>query len=399
MALGDDGELKQEKAVKILQLRQEDKTEEQNAKLVSAAKKESIVWEALGAHPNCVRLYETMYSDDFAFMVMEKCSSSLLSHLERQPDLNERVYGKIFAQMLTGIAHCHSLFVIHRDVKPDNFLVGGQNGQTIKLADFGLSTQMKAKHGGVSGVFGTAPFMCPEMLSGMRYSEKMDVWSFAVMVYVLLFGLFPYMPAKQNSKAMKQAIVEGGVPSFKPTKKHNDLPGFRYSDDALSFVQALLERVPEQRPSAQDALSLPWLQNAQQGCHEPSLELPSLRPLLYASKKVGAFEARDPATVSTVDNQLNAIQMERHGIPLAGLSETEMKDWKVKASISSGTSHTTIASKDAWERDSIGTNSTQQPGSSAPSCSRPGSVDDSSDRGASFVSGRLDVPQIVVQQA
>merc|ERR1719353_856031 len=151
---------------------------------------------------------------------MEKCASGLLQALEKMPEINERGLGTVFAQMLLGISHCHGAKVVHRDVKPDNFLVGGEGGQTIKLGDFGLSAIMP-KQGKLPGVFGTAPFMCPEMLVGRWYDEKADVWSFAVIVYVLLFGLFPYMPKQQSSKAMKQAIIEGGStpPSFEPFQK------------------------------------------------------------------------------------------------------------------------------------------------------------------------------------
>jgi serine/threonine protein kinase len=400
----DTGDANPDKAVKIIQLRHEDRTPEQNAKLLATAKKESRLWEELGAHPNCVRLYETMYGDNFAFMVMEKCNSSLLSHLESTPELNERAYGRIFSQVLMGIAHCHSLRIIHRDIKPDNFLVG-QDCETVKLADFGLSTQMIVNGKRASGIFGTAPYMCPEMLAGEPYTDKLDIWSFAVMVYVLLFGLFPYMPERQNANAMKQAIMLGGVPSFKPAKKQGEVSAPRYSDDAVSFVQALLHRAPEQRPSAQDALRFPWIQNAQKGCHAQAFELPSLRPLLYASKKIGAFEARDPCVVSPIDSYLNAVQMERHGIALDGSRDAQIKTLTSKTSVSAGADH---CSKDAWEKDSECTNSTQPPCGSAPSCSRTGSMNDSqsdrgsvddsqSDRGASIGLGtaRQELPRIV----
>merc|ERR1719502_912890 len=102
------------------------------------------------------------------------------------PEVNERTLGKMFAQMLMGISHCHSVSVVHRDVKPDNFLV---SQGVVKLCDFGLSAIIPSggkNMGKVGGIYGTAPFMCPEMLATDWYDEKADVWSFAVIVYAFL---------------------------------------------------------------------------------------------------------------------------------------------------------------------------------------------------------------------
>jgi serine/threonine protein kinase len=310
---GADGQPK-ERAVKILDLRDKDKPEEVSGQLQKAAHKEACVWKTVGNHPNCIRLYDVFASNDFCYMVMEKCSSGLLQALESMPEVTERGLGNVFAQMLLGIAHCHSVKVVHRDIKPDNFLVGGQDGQTIKLADFGLSASLP-KQGKLPGVFGTAPFMCPEMLVGRWYDEKADVWSFAVIVYVLLFGLFPYMPKQQSSKAMKQAIIEGGStpPAYEPVQKGLAGAALYRSSDAISMVKTLLSREPEERPSAEEALHTSWMSAALEGTHLPGKDLPSLRPMLHHAKKVGAFEVRDPARDSNVDVVLNQIQLQRHG--------------------------------------------------------------------------------------
>lgn len=303
--------------MKILDLRDKDKPEEVSSQLQKAAHKEATVWKALGNHPNCIRLHDLFLNNDFCYMVMEKCASGLLQALEKMPEINERGLGSVFAQMLLGISHCHGAKVVHRDVKPDNFLVGGEGGQTIKLGDFGLSAIMP-KQGKLPGVFGTAPFMCPEMLVGKWYDEKADVWSFAVIVYVLLFGQFPYMPKQQSSKAMKQAIIDADpAPSFEPCISRSAAPNaLMRSPDAVTLVRSLLNRDPEKRPSAEEALHMPWMSSAMRGDHMPGVDFPSLRPMLHSSKKVGAFEVRDPARDTNVDVLLNQLQMQKHGQPI-----------------------------------------------------------------------------------
>jgi serine/threonine protein kinase len=201
--------------------------------------------------------------------------------------------------------------VIHRDIKPDNFLVGGQDGHTVKLIDFGLSV-MVPKLGKVSGVFGTPPYMCPEMINKEYYDTKADVWSLGVMVYVFLFGTFPYDCKEPSSSAMKQAIVTGVPPSFLPSLKLDDSRnGYLRTKHAVQLVKALLDRNPMSRVSAKEALRQPWMTLSLNGQHRPGADLPSLRPMLNSAKLAGAFEFRDVSNTSSDDALLDEMQEER----------------------------------------------------------------------------------------
>jgi serine/threonine protein kinase len=309
-----------ERAVKILDLRDKNTPGEASRQLQKAAYNEATVWKTVGNHPNCIRLFDLVYSSEFCYMVMEKCTCGLLEHLESMPELSERTLGVVFLQMLLGIAHTHSVRVVHRDVKPDNFLVGFQDGlegpRVVKLGDFGLSAILPAA-GKLPGVYGTAPFMCPEMLSGKTYDEKADVWSIAVIAYVLLFGNFPYMPKEQSSKGMKQAIQMGTPPpSFTPVGKSSTTTSAYRSETALTFVKTLLNREPDDRPSAPESLNMAYMTASREGNHQSGTELPSLRPMMHMAKKVGAFEVRDPSRETGIDGILNQLQLKKHGRPL-----------------------------------------------------------------------------------
>lgn len=321
----EEAQEQEERAVKILNLFKQ-KEGETVAMLKKAAYTEVRVWKSVGRHPNCMRLHDAFFNQEFCYMVMEKCASSLYQVLNTIPEYNERSLGKFFAQMLAAIEHCHSVEIMHRDVKPDNFLVGGSDGLTIKLGDFGLSTAIPPQ-GKLTGLYGTAPYMCPEMLISRSYDAKADVWSLGVIAYALLFGLFPYMPRKRSCSAMKLAIIEcAEPPSFEPVEKGNR----QRSANAVALVQKLLQREPTQRPSAQEALALPWMTAVKKDKlpwivnHMPD-DLPSLRPMLVSAKKVGAFEDRDTTKQCGFDKLLSDLQMQAHGEPLPIAPPANMK--------------------------------------------------------------------------
>jgi serine/threonine protein kinase len=161
----------------------------------------------------CVQLISFFQEDTFAYIIMEECQSSLVDCLDRMDDLNERTLAPVFHSMFSALKSVHLLGVVHRDVKPDNFLCAGMDTSCVKLADFGLAALQGPVAGGAGsrlrGVHGTAPFMSPEMLKAEGYDTKTDVWSMGVIMYVIMLGQFPYMPPEATPKAMKAAILTG----------------------------------------------------------------------------------------------------------------------------------------------------------------------------------------------
>jgi len=192
-------------AMKIIDMRlnMSDKIDPKYHALVKA---EADCWSTVGAHRNCVELYETLYDGALCFLFMERCRSSLMDKLESMISAKHADLKDLFYQMLLGVEHCHSRKVVHRDIKPDNFLYGGDDGKTIKLCDFGLAAVMPAK-GKLTGVYGTAPYMSPEMVANHGHDFSTDIWSFGATAYLMVYAEFPYMPKKKTAKCMKEAIV------------------------------------------------------------------------------------------------------------------------------------------------------------------------------------------------
>eukprot|EP00747_Dinoflagellata_sp_TGD_P117505 gnl/TRDRNA2_/TRDRNA2_172614_c3_seq4.p1 gnl/TRDRNA2_/TRDRNA2_172614_c3~~gnl/TRDRNA2_/TRDRNA2_172614_c3_seq4.p1 ORF type:complete len:452 (-),score=88.80 gnl/TRDRNA2_/TRDRNA2_172614_c3_seq4:79-1434(-) len=244
-------------AVKILPLVHFDedgnKKDKPDKKLLQDCYKEAAIWKQIGQHKHCVQLYESYVGDEISYFVIELCKCLLVEHLKDKVFGEEEV-SRIFFQMLLGIEHLHDLRIVHRDIKPDNFLIG-RDKATVKLTDFGLSQELPKK-GKLKGHYGTAPYMSPEMLSySGLYSEGTDIWSFGATAYVIMFGDFPYMPRVMNSKCMKKAIVDDNPqPRFMGPESAWKPPGM-----AVNFVKSLLVRDLSSRPTAKRALLHPFV--------------------------------------------------------------------------------------------------------------------------------------------
>jgi serine/threonine protein kinase len=210
------------------------------------AMQEVDVWRAVGTHPSVAELRRVFCDSRVVFMVMERCECTVSEKVDSNPELLQSGLPHLLHQMLLGLEACHQASVVHRDVKPDNYLIG-LDGSTVKLCDFNLSALLSPGQT-LAGEFGTAPFMSPEMLTA-RHGIGTDVWSYGVMAYFMLFGELPYIPQETTSKAAMTAI-RAGVPA--PRYLNN--AHCKRGNDSMTFCSDLLQRAPSQRCSARDAL-------------------------------------------------------------------------------------------------------------------------------------------------
>lgn len=192
------------------------------------------------------------------FVLMEKCACTLTQKLKSaSAPWNQQKTVDIFKQMLRGVSWVHSAGVVHRNIKASNFLFGGEGGNTVKLADFKLAAAIQKK-ALLKKKAGSLPYMSPEMLCGVGYSRKTDMWSFGVMSYSLLFGEFPYAPDNMCSRSMRAAIInQKEEPRFIAVS-----PGARAGDvlgSAGRFCRVLLRHNPDIRCSASDAFQLSFI--------------------------------------------------------------------------------------------------------------------------------------------
>jgi len=275
-----------------------------------ATEREAHVLRLVQGQKHCVAFFESIVEGFFSYIVMEKCDKSLLQMLETSPAYTEYTLKNVLGGMLNALHAIHSVGVVHRDVKPDNYLCSGPD-DTVKLCDYGLADVVTEQKPELKDVYGTAPFMSPEMLSGGPYGTQTDMWSFGVIAYVMLLGQFPYRPLDRTSKGMKSAILSGiPEPPFRPKAQLQ-----RYvpvSPGATCFLRLLLCRDPSARPTAERALRIAWLRIA--ATPEEQARAPSLHPMFESAKHAGAFTVAGSRADEgcAVEVELNMLQAQYH---------------------------------------------------------------------------------------
>lgn len=252
---------KERRAVKVMSVRSES--------AMVDARNEVTVWQAAASHASVVSLHEVFFEGCTCYMVMELCAlGSVMDNLWALIEAGERECGQALRGMILGLAHCASLGIVHRDVKPENFLLcgsrsaeagleaegGGASPRAVKLADFGLAVALPPG-GLLHEEAGTPPYMSPQMVRRVGYDHGTDVWSLGVVAYIMFFRSFPYGQGKHTRHAMIKAIKAGKPPSFKCDVESAREP----SPDGMAFVRAVLDNDARARPTALEALELPFM--------------------------------------------------------------------------------------------------------------------------------------------
>ncbi|CAE7380421.1 CAMK2D [Symbiodinium pilosum] len=305
---------KKEFAVKVADVRTQ---ESGSVVAVSKRRKRNLereirMWRIAGAAklPQVTLLEDAFYCSGFYYMVCEVCKRNLMQHLLHVKTLAEEEFATLASEMLHGIQHLHTVGLVHRDIKPENFLCVGR-GTELKICDFGLALK-QPKKGKLTGVGGTAPYMAPETLVKPKglwakpgFHKEVDLWAFGVILYLILFGKFPYMPpGETTADSMKYAIATDSPPLQFPTSQ---------SSLALALAKRVLVRDPRQRLTAKEALQDPFvLQAAQRGSQGSDLRV-SVQDAKEMAEKLREFQISEN-TQQDLESRLKTVTAKSGGI-------------------------------------------------------------------------------------
>ncbi|MGH0031652.1 MAG: serine/threonine-protein kinase [Myxococcota bacterium] len=157
-------------------------------------------------HPNVVGVYDCFTYRSEPYIVCEYVDGlDAASVLAKAGPLPPRIAALLALEIVRGLEELHARGLVHRDLKPDNVLVG--RGGEVKIADFGIAHDPRSPSLTRTGVsLGTPAYMSPEQLRGERVDPRSDVFALGVVLYELLSGTLPF--------AAPDADDEEGEPSL-----------------------------------------------------------------------------------------------------------------------------------------------------------------------------------------
>jgi hypothetical protein len=170
-------------------------------------------------HPHVVTVYEAGETEQGLFIAMRLVRGRTLKEMINDRELDVSRTLKILAPVAEALDEAHGLGLIHRDIKPQNVLVGRRDHSF--LADFGLTKGPTEASLTKTGHFvGTFDYISPEQINGQPASAASDVYSLASVLYECLTGTVPF--PRQVEAAILYAHVSEPPP--RPTESRPELP-------------------------------------------------------------------------------------------------------------------------------------------------------------------------------
>ncbi|KAL5703737.1 mitogen-activated protein kinase kinase kinase [Ranunculus cassubicifolius] len=243
-------------------------------------------------HSNIVQYYGSELGEETLSIFLEYVTGgSIHKLLQDYGAFREPVIQSYTRQILLGLAYLHGRNTVHRDIKGANILVG-PNGE-IKLADFGMAKHITSNTS-ILSFKGSPYWMAPEVIMNISgYSLAVDIWSLGCTILEMATSKPPW------------SQFEGVAAIFKigNSKEIPEIPD-HLSNDAKNFLRLCLQRDPSARPTAQQLLDHPFVQD------QAAVKIPKMNLVndVFPSSSDGNYT---PSQFDLYNNKANSSSQER----------------------------------------------------------------------------------------
>ncbi|KAJ6013466.1 hypothetical protein N7540_008057 [Penicillium herquei] len=213
------------------------------SKEIRTAREAAIV--SLTSHPYICGMRDVVRTTYHWYMLFEYVNGGqMLDYIISHGKLKEKQARKFARQIASALDYCHRNSIVHRDLKIENILIS-KTGD-IKIIDFGLSNLFSPRSL-LKTFCGSLYFAAPELLQARQYTgPEVDVWSFGIVLYVLVCGKVPF---DDQSMPQLHAKIKKGVVEYPPG----------LTTECRHIISRMLVTDPKQRASLAEIMNHPWM--------------------------------------------------------------------------------------------------------------------------------------------
>ncbi|MFF1598143.1 serine/threonine-protein kinase [Streptomyces mirabilis] len=187
-------------------------------------------------HPAVVNVHDVAVVDGQPWIVMELVRGRSLGAALQEGTLGVREAARIGLEVLGALEAAHAAGILHRDVKPDNVLLG-PHGRVV-LTDFGIAQiEGETNLTATGGFVGSPEYIAPERVLGQRPGPACDLWSLGVVLYAATEGVSPFR--RSNTPATLQSVLNS-----------TPAPPASARGPLAEAINGLLDKDPSRRPGA-----------------------------------------------------------------------------------------------------------------------------------------------------
>ncbi|WP_030681676.1 serine/threonine-protein kinase [Streptomyces sp. NRRL B-1347] len=211
-------------------------------------------------HPAVVNVHDVVVEDGQPWIVMEFVRGRSLGAALREGTLGAREAARVGLEVLGALEAAHAAGILHRDVKPDNVMLGDHD--RVVLTDFGIAQiEGETNLTDTGGFVGSPEFIAPERVLGQRPGPASDLWSLGVVLYAATEGVSPFR--RSNTPATLQSVLNAtpAAPASAQGPLADAINGLLHKDPGhrpnAGRVRALLEQAAEPpRPPATQLITV-----------------------------------------------------------------------------------------------------------------------------------------------